>query len=411
MTRGNLAIGAACIAIANGARAEWTVVFLHPEGAEWSVVYAASGSVQAGIRHVQSDSPVLWHGAAESLPDLTPAWATGGRIYGMDAHRQVGLVGNSMFGHAGLWSGSPESCIDLDPGAPYIGSEAFALAGNQQVGRVFVAGQNHAALWYGDAASFVDLHPAGMTRSAALATDGVRQGGAMLVPGADFRAVLWNGSATDYVVLHPIGARWSGVSAMGPDVQVGSATFADGHDRAMLWHGSAASSINMHPPGTFNSVLNATTGTIHAGYITYVGFAEAGIWVGDDPESFINLNAYLPTGWFSSSANAVSIEGGRIYVGGSACPPEGMCQAILWVGRFPEDVPGVLLQPCIGLQCTTDLTGDCVIGLDDLTTLLSSFGSSAGDEEWIPRADFDGDAAIGISDLAALLSQFGGRCD
>ena len=59
--------------------------------------------------------------------------------------------------------------------------------------------------------------------------------------------------------------------------------------------------------------------------------------------------------------------------------------------------------PCIG-----DLTGDGLVGLDDLTRLLSNFGTASGATFAMGDSDADGDVDLG--DLSALLSNFGTTC-
>ena len=54
-------------------------------------------------------------------------------------------------------------------------------------------------------------------------------------------------------------------------------------------------------------------------------------------------------------------------------------------------------------DCSTDLTGDGVIDLEDLTTLLSAFGTSDG-------GDVDGDGDTDLADLGRVLSDFGTQC-
>lgn len=55
-----------------------------------------------------------------------------------------------------------------------------------------------------------------------------------------------------------------------------------------------------------------------------------------------------------------------------------------------------------------DLSGDGLVGLDDLSMLLSNFGTSSVESPL--TGDFDGDGAVGLSDLSLLLSNFGTRC-
>ena len=99
----------------------WTVVNLHPDGAEYSRALGVSGGQQVGYAYY------------------------GGNVY-----------------HAGLWSGSASSWVDLTPtGSTYaVASDAY---GSQQVGEV----GGHASLWTGSAASYVDLNPTGAPGSAA----------------------------------------------------------------------------------------------------------------------------------------------------------------------------------------------------------------------------------------------------
>lgn len=56
-------------------------------------------------------------------------------------------------------------------------------------------------------------------------------------------------------------------------------------------------------------------------------------------------------------------------------------------------------------ECDADITGDGVVGLTDLTTLLSNFGRQSGST--FSQGDMNGDGAINLTDLTFLLSQFG----
>src|SRR5262245_34633459 len=58
--------------------------------------------------------------------------------------------------------------------------------------------------------------------------------------------------------------------------------------------------------------------------------------------------------------------------------------------------------PCLG-----DLDGDGVVGLSDLTLLLSHFGAT---EAEAADGDLDGDADVDLADLTILLSRFGAIC-
>jgi hypothetical protein len=116
--------------------------------------------------------------------------------------------------HASLWSGTANSCVDLNPpGAEQ--SQASAVDGDQVVGSAKeVNDMGHARLWYreGDTWVCVDLHPPGLNeRSAAFAVDGGEQVGIVFDNGP-YHAALWRGTADSYVDLHaflPSNFEWS----------------------------------------------------------------------------------------------------------------------------------------------------------------------------------------------------------
>jgi hypothetical protein len=56
-----------------------------------------------------------------------------------------------------MWTGTAASCVDLSPVGTYD-SDAHAVHGGQQAGVAFVGNFSHAGIWSGTAASWVDLH-------------------------------------------------------------------------------------------------------------------------------------------------------------------------------------------------------------------------------------------------------------
>jgi subtilisin family serine protease len=70
-------------------------------------------------------------------------------------------------------------------------------------------------------------------------------------------------------------------------------------------------------------------------------------------------------------------------------------------------VPGELLSHS---TCPPDVSGDGVIGQEDLGTLLGGFGTCAEDALFAPLADLDGNGCIDQSDLGELLAHYGGAC-
>lgn len=333
----------------------WTVVYLHPSPTKESDAFSASGGRQGGYKTVRAYGrkqrhPILWDASGDEYVDLLPEGMRMGVIYGMDGEWQVGEIRSLSEGpFATLWHGTAESLVDLTPGFPYICAYARAVAGAQQVGAAcsWTDGMTHAALWRGTPESFIDLHPAVARWSEAYATDGERQGGRVDIddPDIGIHAGLWRGSAESFIDRNPEGARESVILGMAPGVQMGWGIF-EGRNLAVLWHGTPESAVVMNPADAYHSQLYATTGTFHAGYITHgFGSAEAGLWIGDDPESFINLQDYfVPDGYYASVAKAISEHKGRLYVVGSAASPRGRHEAILWIGRVPRTT-GPLRRP------------------------------------------------------------------
>jgi hypothetical protein len=326
---------------------EWTAIRLHPDDAANSQANASWGRLQGGtISKANLGQASIWSGGPEGRMDLTPAWARGSRLHGMDGEVQGGqvLIGRQTY-HAAMWRGTPESAVDLHPSDLYRGSVVNAVAGEMQVGtlRHTPTGDNHAGLWYGTPESFVDLHPDSASQSRALATDGTLQGGwASLPGGGDREATLWSGSADSVVNLAPDGALRSQVNAMAPGVQVGQVSFQGQNPIAALWRGSADSLEYLTPPGSNGSLLFGTDGSHHVGSAFFGSFGNAGIWLSDDPGSYVNLHQFLPPEYFVSSANAVFRSGDTIYVVGSAT--RAPTEAWLWVGVIPA--PGTV--PVLG---------------------------------------------------------------
>src|SRR5262249_23148993 len=108
--------------------------------------------------------------ADPSLPyvfvDLTPT--SDARPYwfasGASGAQQVGqIVTDPLLAvqHAAIWSGSPESVVDLHPtGLGFQTSRAYCASGGLQAGYGSTStNETHALLWAGTAASAVELHP------------------------------------------------------------------------------------------------------------------------------------------------------------------------------------------------------------------------------------------------------------
>jgi hypothetical protein len=241
---------------ASAALADWTVVFLHPEGATSSSAEAVDGNVQVGTARFGNEfRAYLWRGSAASGVELHQP----GALYSYGNGAGGGLQAGSVFQHAALWSGTAASWVDLHPPEAY-NSFARGTDGVEQVGMAMVpldSAPHHAALWRGSAESFVDLTPAVSLGAEAYGVHGGQQVGFVIVDfGLSQRATLWTGSAESALDLNPAGAESSAAYGVYAGRQVGSAVFA-GVSHAGLWDGSAASWVDLHPTGASASYGSA----------------------------------------------------------------------------------------------------------------------------------------------------------
>jgi hypothetical protein len=74
-----------------------------------------------------------------------------------------------------------------------------------------------------------------------------------------------------------------------------------------------------------------------------------------------------------------------------------------WVAITRSDGTFELMPP--GEACPGDVDGDT--DLTDLAALLAAYGSTPGDPNWNPAADFDADDDVDLTDLATLLADYG----
>jgi hypothetical protein len=72
-------------------------------------------------------------------------------------------------------------------------------------------------------------------------------------------------------------------------------------------------------------------------------------------------------------------------------------------GQFMFGVVDVIEPPCPG-----DLDGNRTVDINDLSTLLSNYGTLEGAA--LADGDLNGDGAVDLDDLTLLLSNFGATC-
>lgn len=81
-----------------------------------------------------------------------------------------------------------------------------------------------------------------------------------------------------------------------------------------------------------------------------------------------------------------------------------------------EDLPGETTSALVvqlGVRVRTflgDVDDDCDVELEDLTIVLSAFGTCNGDSRFDPAADVDNNGCVDLDDLTTLLAEFGSVC-
>ncbi|MBK7405352.1 MAG: hypothetical protein IPJ41_12145 [Phycisphaerales bacterium] len=320
----------------------WRAIDLHPPEAHHSEAVGVSRAGIAGNPSWNGNPSIsgasLWFGRKQPWSLLRePDRQYIPLVYGADEDAQCGYDIVDGAAHAALWFGSRESLLDLHPPGYFTSAIRDALGG-MAVGQVSVAGKEHAAVWIDlNKYLMIDLHPGDpKSSSTAFATDGRWQGGsAGLAEYNTSVAVLWKGTRDSMVVMVPPGFGPSSITGMSAGTQVGTGlTVTDGgliRDHALLWHDTPESWIDMNPSfaADKDSYLWGTTGQIHCGQSA----GHAGVWFGDDPDSFTDLHRYVP-GNPSGASRAVDIDvyDGTVFIAGRATFDNGRTHAVVWIG-------------------------------------------------------------------------------
>jgi hypothetical protein len=275
---------------------------------------------------------------------LAPSYTYQG-INAASSNAQVGYSSVAGTNHAGMWSGTAQSFVDLHP-AGYTLSYGTAAGAGTQAGWVKgpATGENtHAALWFDSAASMVDLHPAGgFTHSYVSAAAGNQQAGNVLDANEKSYAFLWTSSAASAVNLHPAGFDQSDVYGMSATQQVGYAEEADSNTHAMFWSGTAASAVDLTPVTTgLGGWLHGTAGNQQVGAVydrnapPGAVTVRAAMWSGT-PDSIVDLTT-TPQGatWTYSDVLATN---GTQQVGEVEMSPGFWPIGFLWSGSADSAV-------------------------------------------------------------------------
>lgn len=321
----------AFIAYASSALAQWTVINLHPAGADASRCWAVEDGQQVGEVLVGNRTHAsVWHGAAGSWGDLNPPGSLESVAYGTSRGLHVGHALAEY--NAAVWRGGADGWVNLDPGGYSV---AVAIDDGRVVGALR-GGGDRAALWRAPEYSLVILHPGGATTSFAYASYRGSQAGVV-----DSHAAIWVGTASSHVDLHPPGCDWSAVYGMSADHQVGIA-----NGQAAMWSGTASSWVNLHPPIASWSIASDGHGLQQVGSAVVSGASRAWLWKGN-ASAGTDLHAFLPPEFADSRANGIWDDGLATYVVGSGRNAlTGRDEALFWIGPKPCDTAvSVVSQP------------------------------------------------------------------
>ena len=128
------------------------------------------------------------------------------------------------------------------------------------------------------------------------------------------------------------------------------------------------------------------------------------------PISFDNANA-PPTFNITTNPIKVTVPAGQAAayrlltpIGGAAATDSFTFQANSGQGVSNAATVTLVFDDC------ADVTGDRFVDLTDLGSLLSMFGTCAGNSRYATAADLDGNGCVDLGDLALLLAQYGRVC-
>ncbi len=305
---------AAC-ALTSSLHAQWTSTSLHPAGANESVAYGVSGSQIVGFAEVTvgpglRDHAGIWTGTAGSWVDIHPGGsATESRALSTDGVTQGGTQTIQFSDRAIKWTGTAASGVSLGPvGSPF--SSVNGISGATQYGFAYVGGTNQACWWTGTIASWTSLQPVGASDSMVYAVSPGQQAGYGVFGGV-YHAVRWTGTAGSFVDLNPAGSNESYAYAADGVQQGGSYHPAGTVTHACIWSGTAASVVDLHPPGLGvdgTSFVKAMSGGKQAGYGSVPVEVHAYYWAGT-AASWVDLNDFLPPGYDGSIAYGIWTDG------------------------------------------------------------------------------------------------------
>lgn len=305
--RSTLTVLAASLACFANCQYQFSALPLPPGASSSRLTSSWSGKAAGQVwdEGQMSDHAAIWEEGNTVPVDLHPFSSFRASFVNASFRgRQVGAVLTASPGwRAAVWHGSKSTFQLLSLGGP-AWSVATGVADDGIVGHAANPG-HHAVFWRDSDHQMVDLNPFGFPSSSALASvTGTQVGCGIPDFNSNVRPILWHGSAESYVDLLPF--RYMGGMCLGASgsTQVGWAlvpTATGSHvSHAMVWRGSSTDYADLHPDNSGSSQALATDGIRQVGTVDQ----RAALWTGT-ADSYIDLNAFVPSGVVAVVANGI----------------------------------------------------------------------------------------------------------
>lgn len=378
------------------ASAQWSLVVLHPDGAQYSEARGCDANAQVGIV-VDADGrhfPALWRGTASSLLDLTPADAVGGGAYSIRGNRIAGVTYDSTpSSHARLWLDFGNSSLDLNPSTATY-SFALGLSEDQVVGYAVVGGVTRASLWTDSAASWIDLSPPEADFSYASGVSNGVQVGSVRIAGR-YRAAMWTGSAASIQYLTPEGDPFDSF-AIGIDA---GQIVGEGWGEGGLWQLPDLSWVTLRK-GAGDLTNYASPRAVHRGRQVGVGvfcqgssgINHAAFWSGTPISGTDLYSAVFGFSVYSYATGVFSASDRATVTGYASMPGYPDLVAVLWTLNNPPPP-----------RCAADLNEDGFVNGDDYDSFAEQFELGVG-------PDFNGDCFVNGDDYDSFAEAFEAGC-
>lgn len=305
----------------------WQVRFPNVAGST-GVAKAASAIGVAGW--ISPGKAAIWSFTGRLETYLSSTGSQADSLYGASALDVVGYVRLSNRIEAALWrKEDPSVMISLHP-ANALRSLALGTDGAQQVGHsVFNGNTLHAGLWTGSAGSWVDLNPSQATSSEAFAVASGTQVGYIQTNGKQ-RAARWNNTPGSWVDLHPANAPFSIAYAINGEGIVGEYSTNQG-SQAAIWDLSSNAITSLNSGNWPTSSARAITAQCIGGWVADSSGLNRRAVVWRSPNHLIeDLHAALPASYVGSEVTGLVSDSSGIYAVGRAFLDQSRGVPVIW---------------------------------------------------------------------------------